>query len=102
LKDAPPARCVARAALPNDSSLADLVRVGLARAGSARDGCLVALRADDLFAPAALPDDSSLADLVRVGLVRAGSARDGCLVALRADDPFAPAALPDDYSVPVD
>jgi hypothetical protein len=59
LKDAQPARCVARAALPDDSSLADLVRVGLGRAGSARDGCLVALRADDPFAPAVLPDDYS-------------------------------------------
>ena len=55
-----PARCVARAALPDDSSLADSVRVGLVRAGSARDGCLVALGADDPFAPAALPGDYSV------------------------------------------
>jgi hypothetical protein len=101
-KDAQPARCVAPAALPDDSSLADSVRVGRVPAGSARDGCWVALRADDPFAPAALPDDSSLADLVRVGRVPAGSARDGCWAALGADDPFAPAAQPNDYSVPVD
>jgi hypothetical protein len=35
LKDAQPARCVAPVALPDDSSLADLVRVGLVPAGSA-------------------------------------------------------------------
>jgi hypothetical protein len=101
LKDAQPARCVAAAALPDDSSLAELLRVGLVRAGSAPDGCWVALGADDLFAPEALPDDSSPAELLRVGLVRAGSARDGCWVARRADDPFAPEALPDDYSASV-
>ena len=54
----------APAPLPDDSSLADLVRVGLVPAGSAWDGCLVALQADDPFALAPLPDDSSPAEVV--------------------------------------